>query len=141
MSQEALGNKLIPVAAASGKHISLKAADAVTFISFLDAGTQTVSLKQSKAGASETDLPVITTIHKSPGVGGTWTKVTQAAAASFNLTTDATNDSFVFTVRARQLDDGFDSVEATANSGILIAIVHDLNQVADPTGLPTVVVA
>lgn len=141
MTYEALGATFIPVAAASGKHITLRDAEAVTFISFLDAGTQTVTIQESKAGASAQNLAIIDHVHKSPGVGGTWTKVTQAAANSFNLTTDATNDSFVFTVRARQLSEGFDSVVATANSGILIAIVHDLSYQADPQKLTTVVVA
>lgn len=114
------------VAAASGVGIKLKNASGVTFLSFLDAGTQTLTLTQTIAGASSINLASITRIYKGPGIGGTWTKVTQAAANTFNLTTDATNDSFTCFVGADQLADGYDTVVGTVGSGILIAIVHDL---------------
>jgi len=141
MGMEALGRLFNVVAAASGIHIPMKQASGVTFVSFLDAGTQTVTLKQSIDGASETALTIVDKIYKAPGVGGTWTKVTQAAADNFNLTTDATNDSFCLYVGADQLSDGYNCVEATAGSGILIAIIHDLVVQRDPTNLARNVVA
>jgi hypothetical protein len=111
---------------ASGVHIPLKDAGAVTFVNFLAAGTQSVTLKESIAGASEQNLAKITRVYKGPGVGGTWTKVTQAAAATYDNSTDATNDCIVFTVEAASLTDGFDCVEVTSGTGTCIAIVHDL---------------
>jgi hypothetical protein len=127
-----LGRVFNVVAAASGIHIPLTNAGAISFVSFLDAGTQSFTLKESKDGASEQNLAVIKTLYKGPGVGGTWTKVTQAAAATFDLTTDAVNDCVAFTVRGEQLSDGFNCVELTASAGILVAILHDLKVQRDP---------
>ena len=135
MSMEGLGRVFNVIAAASGIHIPLRDYGGVTFVSFLDAGTQTVTLKQSVDGASETALTIVDKIYKAPGVGGTWTKVTQAAADNFNLTTDATNDSFCLYVDETDLSDGYNCVEATAGSGILIAILHDLKVRRDPANL------
>lgn len=125
---------------ANGKHYSLKDYEAITFVAYLDAGTQTITLKQSQAGANEAALNAIDLVHKAPGTGGAHTEVTQTASDSFDLSTDATNDQVAVTVRGRQLDDGFDSVEATVDSGIVFAILHDLNVQSDPTSLtdPTV---
>jgi hypothetical protein len=140
MAMEGLGRVFNVVAAASGIHIPLPRAGAVSFVSFLDAGTQNVTLKESVDGASEQNLAVITRLHKGPGVGGQWTLVTQAAAATFDLTTDATNDSFVVTVRAEQLSAGFNCVEMTASAGILVAVIHDLAVQRDPALLARSVV-
>ena len=135
--KEWLGRGGNVVAAASGVHIPLTRAGAVTWVCFLDAGTQSITLKESISGASEQNLAVIDRLHKGPGIGGTWTLVTQAAAATFDLTTDATNDCFVFTVGAEQLSSGFDCLEVTQSSGTCVAIIHDLHEQRDPTALPT----
>lgn len=135
-----LGRLFNIVHEASGVHIPLKNAQAVTFVSFLDAGTQSGTLKESIAGASEQNLAVITGYAKCPGVGGTWTEVTQAAAATVNLTTDATNDMLAFTVSADMLSDGFDSVELTMATGTCIAIIHDLKVQRRPANLARSVV-
>jgi hypothetical protein len=135
--KEGLGRVFNVVAAATGVHIPLTNAQAVSFVCFLDAGTQSVTLKESIDGASEANLAVIDRLHKGPGVGGTWTLVTQAAAATFDLTTDATNDCFVFTVGAEQLSAGFNCVEVTQSSGTCVAIIHDLNVQRDPAKLAT----
>jgi hypothetical protein len=132
---EGLGRLFNIVHEASGVHIPLRNAQAVTFVSFLAAGTQSGTLKESIAGASEANLAVITKYHKAPGVGGTWTTVTQAAAATVDLTTDATNDMLVFTVEATQLSDGFDCVELTMATGTCIAIIHDLKVQRAPAAL------
>jgi hypothetical protein len=138
--KEGLGRQFNVVAAASGVHIPLTNAAAISFVSFLDAGTQTVTLQESIDGASGQNLAVIRRVYKGPGIGGTWTLVTQAAAATFNLTTDATNDSVVFTVGAEQLSAGFNCVKVTADSGILMAIVHDLSVQRDAASLARSVV-
>ena len=123
---EGLGRIFNVVHEASGVHIPLTAAQGVTFVSFLAAGTQSGTLKESIDGASEQNLAVIDKYYKSPGIGGTWTKVTQTAAATYDLTTDATNDCLAFYVGADQLSAGFNCVEVTAASGTCIAIIHDL---------------
>ncbi len=140
MGMEAHGRLFNVVAAASGIHIPMKQASGVTFVSFLDAGTQTVTLKQSIDGLSEVALTIVDKVFKGPGVGGGWTKVTQAATDNFNLTTDATNDAFTLYVGADQLSDGYNCVEGTAGTGILIAIIHDLVVQRDPVNLARSVV-
>lgn len=132
---EGLGRVFNVVAAASGIHIPMKDIGGVSFVSFLDAGTQTVTLKQSINGDSEAALSIITKYYKAPGVGGTWTKVTQSVADNVNLTTDATNDSFVIFVSAESLSDGYNCVEATAGTGILMAFLHDLKYPSKPESL------
>lgn len=132
-----LGRVFNVVHQASGVHIPLKNAGAVTFVNFLDAGTQTLTIKESIAGASEQNLAVVTTIYKAPGVGGTWTKVTQAAAATYNHATDATNDMIAVTITADQLSAGFNCVEYTAGSGTCFAIIHDLVVQRKPENLAT----
>lgn len=139
-SRKGLGRVFNVVAAATGVHIPLTTANAVSFACFLDAGTQSITLKESVDGASEQNLAVIDLLHKGPGVGGTWTTVTQSAAATFDLTTDATNDCFVFTVDASQLSSGFNCVEVTQSSGTCVAILHDLNVQRDPANLARSVV-
>ena len=127
MPMEGLGRLFNYVAAASGIHIPLNKASGVTFFAFLDAGTQTITLKESIDGNSEQALTIVTKVYKGPGVGGTWTKVTQAAADNFNLTTDATNDCVALYVSASQLSAGFNCVEATVGSGTCAAVIHDLS--------------
>lgn len=140
--QDGLGRIFNVVAAASGVHIPLREGQAVSFVCFLDAGTQNVALKESKSGLSEQALPKISRLYKGPGIGGTWTKITQAAAATFDLTTDATNDCFVFTVGAEQLsvNAGFNSVECTQNAGTCMAIIHELRTQRAPEKLAKQVV-
>lgn len=138
---EGLGRLFNVVHEASGKHISLKNAQGVTFVSFLAAGTQSGTLKESIGGASEQNLAVIDKVYKAPGVGGTWTKVTQTAAATYDHSTDATNDMFALYVDASDLSDGFDCVELTMATGTCIAIVHDLHMQRAPENLASVVAA
>lgn len=133
----ALGNILNVIPAASGVHIPLTHADAVTFVTYEDDGSTILTFKQSIDGASEANLAVITQVHKGPGVGGTWTEVTQAAATTYDLADDTTNDAVVATVHAAQLSDGYNCVECTVDGGICIAIIHDLAMRRDPTKLPT----
>lgn len=133
---DGLGRVFNVVPAASGVHIPLKHATAVSFVTYEDDGSTIITIKESVAGASEQNLAVITRAAKAPGVGGTWTEVTQAAAATFDLNDDTTNDATVITISAEQLSDGFDSVEATVDGGICIAIIHDLSQQRRPNNLP-----
>lgn len=135
--KEGLGRVFNVVASASGVHIPLTDCGAVSWACFLDAGTQSITLKESIDGNSEQNLAVITRLYKGPGIGGTWTLVTQAAAATFNLTTDAVNDCFVFTVGAEKLSAGYNCLEVTQSSGTCVAITHDLKVQRDPAALVT----
>lgn len=137
---EGLGRVFNVVPAASGVHIPLKSARAVSFVTYEDDGSTIITIKESVDGASEQNLAVIDLIHKGPGVGGTWTKVTQTAAATYDLSDDTTNDATVITVHAESLSDGFNCVEATVDGGICIAVIHDLVHERTPANLPRNVV-
>lgn len=130
-----LGRVFNVIPAASGIHIPLNDASAVSFVTFEDDGSTILTLKESIAGASEQNLVVIDQAHKAPGVGGTWTAIAQTAAATIDLADDTTNDCMVLTVHASELSDGFDSLEATVDGGICIAIIHDLTVQRDAANL------
>ncbi|GIH23010.1 hypothetical protein Aph01nite_13200 [Acrocarpospora phusangensis] len=140
-STEGLGRLFNVVPQANGVHIPLRGASGVTFVCFEDDGSQVVTLKESVNGLSEQNLAVISKVYKAPGVGGTWTKVTQNAAATFDLADDTTNDAIAIYVGADQLSDGFDCVELTNDGGNpVIAIIHDLHSQRAPERLPRSVV-
>lgn len=132
-----LGRVFNVIHEASGLDIPLTRGTAVSFVSFLDAGTHTLDFTQTDSTGvlSEIDLPIFaqspanlgSKIHAGPGVGGTWTDYT-ASAVDANTAdgATATNDTYVVTVRAEQLTDGYDRVQCTASAGTCIAIVHDL---------------
>lgn len=124
---EGLGRLFNYVAVANGVHIPLTNAAGVTFFCFEDDGSQIVTLKESIDGDSEQNLAVIDKVYKGPGVGGTWTKVTQTAAATFDLADDTTNDCIAIYVDASDLSDGYNCVELTNDAGTGVsAIIHDL---------------
>lgn len=139
-SMEGLGRVFNVIHEASGVHIPMKNYSGVTFINFLAAGTQTVTLKESVDGSSEQNLAVIDRLWKAPGVGGTWTLVTQAAAATYDHSTDATNDMIAIYVGADQLSDGFNCLEMTSGTGTCVAILHDPVVQRSPANLASSVV-
>lgn len=124
---DGLGRIFNLIPAASGIHIPMNNADSITFISYEADGSTIMTLNESIAGASEQALVVIDKFWKAPGVGGTWTEVTQTAASTADLADDATNDAMVICVHSTELSDGFDSLEVTVDGGILIAVIHDLS--------------
>lgn len=114
---------------ASGVPLELKRWRAVTFVSFLAAGTQAMTLTQhtddgTGSPGTESNLATIDTVYEVPGVGGTVGVVTQTAANTYTHA-DATNDQIMFTVRADELSDDNVFVECTAATGTCIAILHD----------------
>lgn len=139
-AMKGLGAVFNVVPAASGVHIPLTDAEAISFVTYEDDGSTIITLKESVDGANEQNLAVITQVAKGPGVGGTWTEVTQAAAATYDLADDTTNDATVTTVLATQLSAGFNCVEATVDGGICVAILHNLNDQRTPNLLRSSVV-
>ena len=141
IAQQWLGEHGNVVVAASGVPISLRDHGAVTFLTYEDDGSTIITLTQhtNSAGSpgTESDLAVIDTVYKGPGVGGTWTKVTQTAANTYDLADDTTNDSVVLTVRADELSDDNVFIEATVDGGICIAVLHDPVHRLDPATLLT----
>ncbi len=132
-----IGDGVNVIHEASGVHIPMRDYGAVTFVSFLAAGTQSLTVDESIAGASGQNLTgAVDRFYKCPGIGGTWTRVNQAASDTVT-NSDATNDMIAFTVFASQLSDGFDSVEVTAATGTCIAILHDGKHSRDAANLPS----
>lgn len=143
---EGLGRVFNVVHQASGVSIPVTRGQAVTFISFLDAGTHTLDFTQTDSTAvlGEIDLPLFnqspanlgSRIHAGAGTGGTWINVTSSAVdANTADGADATNDTYAVTVRAEQLNDGYDRVKCTPSSGTCIAIIHDLAVQRKPVNL------
>lgn len=141
MAQEGLGRLYNTVMVASGVHIPLTRAQYVDFKTYEADGSTILTLRESIGGASEQLLTNITKFYKSPGAGGTWTKVTQVAASIADLADDAVNNSMVVSVRARSLSDGYDSVEATVDGGICIAHIYELSEQSAPEALISNIVA
>ncbi|MGR6923094.1 hypothetical protein ACU635_53320 [[Actinomadura] parvosata] len=129
-----LGRVFNVVPAASGVHIPLKGASAVSFITYEDDGTTIATIKESIDGASEQALDCDVYPHKAPGVGGTWTAMAEQDD-TLALGADTTNDCMVFTVDASQLSAGYNCVEVTVDGGICIALLHDLTVQRKPTNL------
>ena len=126
--QQALGDIIgVPIPSASGLQLSMRYWRAYTFITFEDDGSTILTLTESQdaSATGEQNLAVITKVHKGPGVGGTWTEVTQTAANTYDLADDTTNDAVVLTVWGSQLSDGFSHVECTVDGGICMAFLHD----------------
>jgi hypothetical protein len=149
---EGLGRVFNVIHQASGLDVPLTRASAVSFVSFLDAGTQTLTFTQtdSRGVNSEIDLNIFSQdpanlgsrVHAGPGVGGVWVQKDDGSDPNaFDLTTDATNDTIVVTVRAEQLADGYDRVQCTASAGTCIAIIHDLVEQRKPGNLRSSLVA
>ena len=133
MAQKWLGKGGVPFALASGIHFSLKNAGGITFASYENGGAQTITIKESQAGANETPLAVVTDLFNSDGVGSVITRDTDDANGALGTgdaaivkKDDVGEDQAVFYIGADQLSDGFDSVEVTVNAGTLTAIIHDL---------------
>lgn len=156
-SMDGLGTVLNVIKTASGVSVPLSNAGAVTFV-FGDPGTgaavATVTQTDSTGVNSEIDCNVFTVdgvegsngvsrAYVGPDVGGTWTENGDAVFTdnTFDLSDETTNDTGVFTVRATQLSDGYDSVQVTVDTGTCQAIIHNLHVMRKPANLKSSIVA
>lgn len=151
---DGLGRVFNVIAAASGLDVPLTRATAVSFVSFLDAGTQALTFTQTDSTGANAEIPLPifqvptserpdnlnSRINAGPGVGGGWVEKARTADAVFT-NADATNDNVVITVRAEQLADGYDRVQCTAATGTCVAIIHDLTVQRKPGNLASSLVA
>ncbi len=136
----AIGNTFNVIAESTTLDVPLTRAATVTFLSFLAAGTQelTITETDSTGTNSEQALAPSQGALKMPGVGGTWSAGPDASGGSlnvFDLSTDATNDLLAVTIHAAELSDGYDSVQCTAATGTCYAILTDLLVQRTPTNL------
>ncbi len=136
MYARGLGRVFNVVPAASGVHIPLRDAAAVSFVTYEDDGSTIATIKESIDGASEQALDCDVYPHKAPGLGRTWTAMAEQDD-TLDLGDDTTNDAMCFTITADQLSDGFNCVEVTVDGGILVAIIHDLLVQRKPANLRT----
>ena len=132
---DGLGRLFNVVHDADGVGIKLVDGTAVTFVSFLADGSQTMVLTQrdSTGVKSEIDLNVFgldpenlgSRVYAGPATGGSWTEVTSSSSGNDVDGSDATNDT----------------LEATSATGSVTAILHDLTVQRKPSNLRSVVVA
>lgn len=146
--------------ARSGDWISLKGYQGVAFVFYKGAGTAaddpTVTLRQATAvaGTSAKDLATVTTVWKKQGTltaVGAWTKVTQAAAATFvgDGTSAEEEGLYVIEVDAAELDraNGFDcitvnigDVGGNAQLGCVLAVLYGGRYSGSPDSLASAIV-
>ena len=138
-----LGRAFNVVGFASGIHISLKHASGVTFVCYENGGAQAITIKESKAGGSETPLAVVTELFTSDGVGSVHAQTNDDANGALGTGDSAivkkdttAEDTAIFYIGASELSDLFDSVEVTVDAGTCMAIVHDLAIQRAPENLP-----
>lgn len=138
---EALGRLFNVIPVASGKHISLKNASGVTFIIYEDGATD-VAFKESIGGQSEQPLAVINHFYANSGLGSVWVRHTNDSGGNLdnedtiNKVDTLEEDCIAVYIGADMLSEGFDSVECTDASAVVIAIVHDLLVQRAPQNLP-----
>ena len=142
MAMEGLGRifNVIPIAAGVG--ISLKEAEAVTFVcTGSDTFTLTTALTFGgtyRAGSFFTPAwAPITRLHKSTSTGGTaaWTLTTITAADNTGAQTNLT----AFTVFGNSLPDTYAYLKCSVGaSGLVTAILHDLKVARKPANLTIV---
>lgn len=133
-----LGRVLNVVNVADAIYVNMKNAEAVTFVGYKSGGdTYTINEGTAAGGGTTAALAKITDVYTSNGVGGAWTKVTQAAGSAYV----ASADCVAFTVRADQLSDGKTFLNcASTSTGTVTAILHDLTTMRTPANLPSVIV-
>ena len=134
---EALGRLINVAPIVDGAGISLKSAEAVTFIC-TGADTYTITVADSFAGSYATPGAILTTYYQNTSTNGTaaWTKVSQAAS---NAVVQAGAYTTAIVVHATSLPDGKTHVKCTSTAaGLVTAILHDLHVQRTPANLPIV---
>src|SRR5262249_12729691 len=130
---KALGRlfNLVTSATTTATRVNLKSASGVSIVAIgATSGNVTVTEATAASGGTSQNLPVITTYWTQNN--GVWTKVTQAAAATF---TCATGGLAVAEIDAQQLDSGFSYVAASHSSASFVIIVHSLEVQRPPANL------
>jgi hypothetical protein len=138
---EGLGRVFNVVPIAAGKYISMVDCSAITFVC---TGADTFTLSEAKSsGGLSAQAPgtIIKDYYTNTATDGTakWIKHTLASGSFVNAIT-AASGAVVFDVFDPQLDDGFTYVAVTVGgSGLVQAIVHDLNVGRGPANLKALV--
>ena len=138
---DGLGRVFNVIAVADGVLVPVVDGTAVSFVCMLGAGdTYTVQEAKDAAGTGAQNLATVDHFYDSTGVGGAWSKVTQAAAATVVNDGTAGHDCSVFTIQAAELSDTFTHVKCTSTgAGTVVAILHDLVVQRAPENLAALV--
>ena len=133
-----LGKTFNVAQTADAVYIDMDNYEYVTFIGYKTGGdTYTINEGTAAGGGTTAALPKIEEVYTSNGVGGVWTKVTQAAAASYVSAADCV----AITVRADMLTDGKKFVNcASTSTGTVTAILTGLKVQRNPANLSSVIV-
>lgn len=118
-----LGFNLIPIGVATGKHINLENLQGIVVVVYEDGGATSVTIKESKDGASEQALTCLDEIWASSGVAGAFTRETTDAngalsdSSSFVKKDTTLFDQAAFYISKQELTAAFNCVEITVDAG------------------------
>ena len=135
---EALGRTINVAPIVDGAAISLKSAEAVTFVC-TGADTYTITVADSFAGSYATPGAILDHVYQNTSTNGTaaWTRV--AVSPASNAVVQAGAYTTVIHVPATSLPDGKTHVKCTSTAaGLVTAILHDLHVQRTPANLPIV---
>jgi hypothetical protein len=141
MAMDALGRKFNYRHLSDGGWINLKDAGGVAFLCYLaGAAGDTYTLQEATTvtGTNAQNLACITRWHTCTGDGtDTWTRRTQAAAATVVTAAAATSNGMCVEVQPEQLSAGFGFVKLTSTgAGLVTALAYDLKVQRKPANLP-----
>lgn len=143
MAQQALGRLFNWMPAMDGVYVNVQRAGGITFLLYLSgAAGDTYTLVEAKtsSGGSSQNLACITEYYTATGDGtDTWTRRTQAAAATVVTAAAATQNAAVFHVQSTQLSDTYKYVKVTSTGAGLVGVaLVDLYQQRQPSSLAVV---
>lgn len=137
-----LGRVCNVIPAASGVTAYLTDYDTAMCITYEDDGSTIVTVTEvdSTSTNSEQALDVPFRPFKGPGVGGTWTAMTEQDD-TVDLGDDGTNDAMILAVNSDQLSDGYDGVQFTADDGTCLVVLCDPKVKRNPANLRSTLTA
>lgn len=130
---EGLGREFNIIPTADAKHVNLTHAGGVTFIGV---GADTYTVQSAASASGGTDLDVVTHWYENANADGStaWTRHADQVADAAVLTSAA---ACAIYVDGKSLPDGHKYVKCTSSStGLVYAIVHDLDVQRTPANLP-----
>lgn len=143
---DALGRVINVQPAMDGVFFNLKKCDGVTFLGYLAGGvgdTYTIQEATTSGGAGAQNLSCVAVYYTSTGNGSdTWTRRTQATAATVTTAAAATQNAVIFEVDQTKLSDGYSFIKVTSTgAGLVIPILRDLKVQRIPSNLPAITAA
>lgn len=129
----AIGRDFNTIQVADGVFLNLNAGETVTFVGYKSGGdTYTISEAAVAGGSGSAVLAQVVDYYTSDGVGGVWTKHTQAAGSAVVTTADCV----AITIHAAQLTDGKSYIScASTSTGTVTATVTRLKIQRTPGNL------